>query len=179
MDSAREARRPNELRSGEGTSIAAGKGQRRSRARGAIRAKSMEPNRTGGHRAGRPAGVFRVSSADFIGGLGVRSVGLHWRLQGMGRCAGGWPDPGTAGPVSARPRPPPPGRAALFEPEASPSRSRILVARGVLPGLAHWQWARPPGSPSVSLTEWLSFPGSLLDVARVRVISLDERARQC
>ena len=48
---AREARRPNELRSGEGTSIAAGKGQRRSPARGAIRAKSMEPNRTGGHRA--------------------------------------------------------------------------------------------------------------------------------
>ena len=50
---AREARRPNELRSGEGTSIAAGKGQRRSHARGAIRAKSMEPNRTGGHPAGR------------------------------------------------------------------------------------------------------------------------------
>ena len=50
---AREARRPNELRSGEGTSIAAGKGQRRSHARGAIQAKSMEPNRTGGHRAVR------------------------------------------------------------------------------------------------------------------------------
>ena len=50
---AREARRPNELRSGEGTSIAAGKGQRRSHARGAIQAKSMEPNRTGGHRAKR------------------------------------------------------------------------------------------------------------------------------